>query len=244
MTRRLGSSYYFDGEDIAGDLLSLGALSRPWDRAKLTPGAEVFNYFSADDFDPDNWKGGYPNPAFQRMSERDAAWATRILTRFSDAHLLAAMRAGDYSDPKHNAFLFDALRRRLHRIRGRYFAKLSPLADVASHEREVCAVDLARQAEVYPATEFRYSATAYSGLELEQASSLEPTLKPGGGVCVALPERKLDPALPPDDPMRYAVVDIRNGAAQGPLRVHLYELPDHSMKVVGIERPETDAAPR
>jgi len=45
--------------------------------------------------------------------------------------------------------------------------------------------------------------------------------------------------LPDASPERYAVVDIQNGIAEGPLRAHLYDLGgDKGFKLVGIERPE------
>lgn len=243
MTRRLGNSYYMDFADVGIDLIGLGIPQRPWDRAKVSPGGEMFFYFSADDFDPDAWKGGYPNPAFQRMEELDAAWATRILTRFTDAHIVAAMRAGDYTDKGSNAYLFDAIRRRLHAIRTRYFAKLSPIADVTVQGRTVCGVDLARKDKVYDPAAFSYTATAYVGVDLDEAAQLDAQVKNEGAVCVKLPSRALPTSLAPNDASRYLVVDVRNGAAPGPLRLHAYDQGEKGIKLVGIERPEDDDAP-
>jgi hypothetical protein len=38
-----------------------------------------FNYFADTYFDPEGWRGEYPNPAFIRMTEADGAWMARIL---------------------------------------------------------------------------------------------------------------------------------------------------------------------
>ena len=45
-------------------------------------------------FEPDDWKPGYPNPAFSRMKEQDAAWMARIIAEFSDEHLREAPTDG------------------------------------------------------------------------------------------------------------------------------------------------------
>jgi hypothetical protein len=51
------------------------------------------------------------------------------------------------------------------------------------------------------------------------------------------------PELPHDAPERYLVLDITNGYAPGPLRVHLYDLGEGGYRVVGIERPDSLSAP-
>ena len=48
---------------------------------------------------------------------------------------------------------------------------------------------------------------------------------------------ELPASLPPNAPERYLVVDITNGYAPGPLRVHLYDLGAEGYRIAGIERP-------
>src|SRR5262249_8424245 len=122
LNRRINKSFYFDPADVGLDFITLGILTRPWDGAKETKGAELFGYFPEDDFKPDEWKGGYPNPAFGRMLEHDGAWAARIITRFSDDLIKAAVELGEYSDPFHTELLTKTLIKRRNRIRERYFA--------------------------------------------------------------------------------------------------------------------------
>jgi hypothetical protein len=62
-------------------------------------------------------------------------------------------------------------------------------------------------------------------------------------VCIDLPSRHADAAVPADDPSRYVVVDVSNSAASGVLRVHLYDLGANGMRIVGIERPCDSKAP-
>jgi hypothetical protein len=108
-SRRLGHSYLLDFGHIAGDFASLGAIERPWERAQRMKGFENFGYFSARDFDPDTWRGEYPNPTFNRLTEREGARAARIIARFTAAHVKAAVLTGDFTNPAHTAYLTNML---------------------------------------------------------------------------------------------------------------------------------------
>jgi hypothetical protein len=243
ITRRLNHAYYLDLGQIAVDTLSFGLLERPWDRARIQPGLEMFNYFSAD-FEPDAWKAGYPNPAFARMQEADGAWAARILSRFDQDHLAAAIRAGDLSDERHRVFLLHALSKRLHAIRRRYFAELSPIADIVVEGDRVCAVDLARQAKTWSPAEFHYASALWAGAELAPVASPPVEVAVDGRVCARLPRTAGDARLADDDARRYVVLDLYNGVAPGPLRAHLYDLgAARGHRLVGIERPKSGARP-
>ena len=237
--RRIGHSYYFDPGDIAEDFLSLGIIKRPWDHPTPNRELPMFDYFRPD-FEPDAWKGGYPNPAFSRMTEHDGAWATRIISRFTDDQIGAAVRAGAYTDPKAEPFLKGALIARRDSIMKRYFSKLSPLADVTIDKDRVCAVDLARAHGTFEKAKFKYKSTLWTGVKLDTKAPLDVSSADDGSVCVNLPRVTPHEALRDDDPRRYAVLDIENGATPGPLRVHFYDLgPTRGFRVVGIERPSS-----
>lgn len=139
ISRRLGHSYVFDATHVAEDFVTLGAVERPWERAKRLGG--IFNYFSARDFDPELWRGGYPNPAFTRMTEADGAWMARIIARFRDEDVAAAVSVGKY-DMASARYLTEVLIARRDRILRRYFSKLAPLADLHVRGSALCGVDL------------------------------------------------------------------------------------------------------
>ncbi|MDF2693408.1 MAG: hypothetical protein K0S65_1791, partial [Labilithrix sp.] len=163
-SKRHGHSYILDFGYMAEDFATLGAIGRPWDHAHRTPGAELFGYFTSADFDPDGWRGEYPNPAFGRMTERDAAWAARIIARFTPEHVAASVHVGDFTDPAHERFLTRALVERQRILLRRYFSKLSPITDVSSDSSSrLCAVDLARRTGVFAASAFAYSARVRRG---------------------------------------------------------------------------------
>jgi hypothetical protein len=228
--RRLGHAYYFDIGYLVADFLSLGLIERPWERARQPEGS-IFGYYETEGFDPERWRGGYPNPAFDNMTERDGAWAARIIARFSDEHLAAAVRVGDFTDPAQSMFLLEHLRGRRDVILRRYLAVVSPVTDLEVSGGELCGVDLARRSRVFPDMLFAYTA------RLEGGGLLAVRAEPGGEVCVALPRARAAGGAPDDHPSRYLVVELANRQAREPLRAHLYDLgPGRGHRLVGIER--------
>jgi hypothetical protein len=241
ISRRLGTSYVFDAGHIAEDFVTLGIKARPWEQAQRTGG--IFGYFSARDFDPQGWRGEYPNPAFMRMTEADGAWMARILARFTDELLSAAVKVGQY-DAVSEKYLTETLIVRRRAVLERYFSKLSPIADVTADAQGVCGVDRARETDTVPNEATTFRAYLYRG------STLEPGAKPhfrdvaAPQVCLDIAHAAFPPALPQNSEQRYVVVDITNGYAPGPLRLHLYDLGESGgYRLVGIERPSSLTRP-
>jgi hypothetical protein len=235
LTNRLGHTYAFDPPDIATDLLSFGAIERPWDRARIASDHPMFGYFSARDFDPDRWKGTYSNPAFVRATDRDEAWMARLIAKLSPDDLRTIVAGGRISSPSDADYLVRVLVERQHRILARYFAKLSPLGDVhATGDGRICATDFARLRSVFGS--FRYSVVERGG-----RSSLELPVMTGGGGEVCFRPRALAEntgALAAADPRRIVIFEVRNGTSAGPLAIYAYDLSARGMRVVGLIRPE------
>lgn len=237
MSKRLNFSHYFDAADVGRDFVTLGIPERPWDRLARAPGAQIFGFFEADEFDAEGWKPGYQNPAFERMTERDGAWMARILARFAQRDLEAAVKVGDFTRAGHSAYLVRTLRARQRKILARYFTQLSPVTDLEVRGVSLCGLDLARRTGVYPRARFAYSARVYSGADLRQAAPARVVPEPDGQVCVALPRVGADGGEPADSPARYLVVKLDNGQSAAPLSAHLYDLgPKKGYRLVGIER--------
>jgi hypothetical protein len=237
ISKRHGYSGMADIGQMAEDWVTLGIPERPWDRAKRTPGAEVFGYFRSYDFEPDEWTGEYPNPAFGRATEHDNAWATRIIARFTPDHIAAAIKVGDFTNPNHTLFLTQMMIERRMKILQRYFAKLSPITDATVANGQLCAVDLARRTETYPASAFRYAATVSRGTSERVAVPTNALSE--GRLCVSLPSTKPDGGPADDAPERYVVVRISNGVSKASVALHLYDLgPKRGLKLVGLERPD------
>ncbi len=229
---RSGHSYQYDFADMGRDFITFGMIERPWDRAKLTPGHERFGYFSTRDFDPERWVGAYPNPAFLRMTERDAAWMARIIARFSVEQIRAVVAAGQFSNPSDTDYITDVLVARQHTILARYLTRLSPIADIhVEPDGRICGVDLARFRGAVPVERFHYDADERGG---GKSVALPVTPGPDGAVCV-MPTRLAVDGLADDAAGRRVVIRLRDGVA-GPLEIHAYDLGDRGMRVVGITR--------
>lgn len=237
ISRRLGFAYYLDIPYLAEDFVTLGAINRPWERARRDGG--IFNYFSERDFDPDVWRGGYPNPAFVRMTEGDGAWMARILAHFTDELVSVAVDAGQY-DEASAGYLKQVLAARRDVILRRYLTRLSPLAHVRIERDSLCATDLAEQAHVaVPRAEYSarfHSESAGPGDGL--VTALPIVRSEDSYVCVRIPHTASRGGSPDGDVSRYRVVDIWSSRALAPLRAHLYDLGQgRSFRLVGIERP-------
>ena len=237
MSKRLNYSYYFDVPYVLEDFLSLGIPERHWDRVQRSPDGKIFGFFDSADFDPAMWRGGYPNPSFNNMTEHDAAWAARILARFTVDDVIAAVKVGDYTDPRHTPFIVHHLLVRQKKILERYFSKLSPVTDFTVVASTLCGVDLARKTATYPEGRFSYSAKQFAGEALAPRYRLTPTISEGGRVCVNLGHVADDGGSRDDSPSRYLYVELANGHADAPIKVHMYDLgPQRGFRIVGLER--------
>jgi hypothetical protein len=234
MSRRLGYSYELDFADIARSLLTLGADERPWDHAHRVPGREKFAYYRATDFDPTRWKPTYPNPAFLRMTERDAAWMARLIARFSVDDIRAMVALGRWSDPGDGDYLTGILVERQRRILVRYLGKLSPLGEVhATGADRLCATDFARLREIAPAQAFHYTV-----VERGAGKTIELDAEPADDGALCFRTRSVVNAeLSDGDPGRIVTFEIRNGTRAGPLLIYSYDLGKRGMRVVGLRRP-------
>jgi hypothetical protein len=235
LARRLaGHAYGVDAGQIAVDWLTFGAITRPFEAERFGASGPVFGYFNVERFDPELWRPSYPNPAFQRMTERDAAWMARILARFTPAHLERVIRVGRLGSAELRAELLRLLLGRRERILRRYLAPLSSLAApvqmLDGGRAEWCVDDLGVVAGIADAAGTTYEAE-WRGL------GTEPVRLP-----VRVEEARVCLALPP--PTRNAsaserVVEWRAFRAEGPregqLRLHL-AWRSSSYEIAALER--------
>ena len=244
LVRRLGHSHYLDLQHALEDFVTLGIAERPWTNPARREGFEVFAYYpNVEDYVPDQWRNGYPNPAFERRTERDMAWMARIISRFDRQDLAAIVELGRWSDPRHGAILVGTLWGRRARLLERWLTRVSPLSDVEVRGAELCATDLAVRSGIRDARARNYRARAYApGGRLPLAEGWSVA---GSEICVPLPRQS------PGSASVYLVVDVQASTVghepPAPLRAHLYEHPPGSVPaftLVGVERPSTDAPPR
>jgi hypothetical protein len=137
-------------------------------------------------FDPLAWKNDYPNPAFVRMTDRDAFWAAKILMRFTAEELLAIVRTGEYSDPEAERYFHQILVERQKKS-GRYaMARMNPLDEFALTNAGLSFVNLAeRYGFAAAGTRYETSWSLYANDTGTVVDLSEPTT--GGDTVLALP---------------------------------------------------------
>jgi hypothetical protein len=230
ISRRLGYTYYLDLGAGANDFITFGAVERPWERAHLGPTGPTLGYFSDADFDAAAWKPGYPNPAFEAMTERDGAWMARIMSRFDDATIDAVVAEARFSSQVTTAELARILKARRDKALARYLSVLStltaPQLEEAGGKTTLCLVDVATDAAATS------EATAVALLDGGSHPEWLSTQGLDGKACAVLPSTA----------QRYLVVDVRRPARTSPARVHLARDTSHWL-VVGLERPDRFEAP-
>jgi hypothetical protein len=250
LVKRFGHSGYLDGAHITADFLTLGLVDRPWYHAEYGDAGKTLGYFDAFRYEPDAWRPGYANNAYDQLQEGDAAWMTRIVARFRNPLIRAMVERGRFSDPVVESELIRILIERRDKILRRWLTRLSPLTwpDVRASEEggaEVCLQDLATWSRIRSRGLRRYFASAWYGDRLEPLPLGEPRIADDSYVCVPLPEV---PGAGREDPP-YLVVDVV-AASDGletthPARLHFIalgsETPDY--RLVGLERPDSDAEP-
>lgn len=265
VSRRIGHSYLLDWKDLALDLLTLGLLPRPWYRAKINEEAEIFGYFGPEDFVASRWKPDYPNPAFERMTFRDALWMVRIISRFSDAHVRAIVAQGRLTDPRAERYLVKTLIARRDQLLREYLTRYAPLdrfrlvrRTPGKSTQSLCFEDLALQRGLVNPRHVLYKLRFQGGQRLERELGwlqFPPDPDHPARSCVVMPIGDKRPAdlvpaqAPGSHPGRYGVLQIyiHQKPAVPPtsgLALHFYDLGrERGYRLVGIERQPIPVTP-
>ena len=196
--------------------------------------------FEAEAFDPEGWKPDYPNPAFRRMTDRDALWAAKIIAAFSREDLQAIVSTGRFSDPAQERYFLDTLHARQVKVLRRYLTHVNPLADFAVEEGQLTFVNLAESHNLVKAeTEYHAHWMIY-----DNASDLYLTFTP---VTVAGQPRIPIPVITLSaDQYLFAEIRSAHPEHQGwdaPLEVYARST-NGQLSVVGIARASAGPIPR
>jgi hypothetical protein len=155
-----GSQYMVEPAGIGRQLIGFGFSyptwhTEPFYEARSIGRLPVHNA----SFNPDGWKPRVPNQAFLHAREDDKFWAAQKLIALNTELLRAAVRAGDFRDPKAEEFLVQALAERRDAIARAYLTAINPIADLAldgdgtlSFRNAAVDADFARAPEGYRAT--------------------------------------------------------------------------------------------
>jgi hypothetical protein len=93
------------------------------------PDFESVGHFSADRFDPPNWKPRVPNPAFRRARPDDTFWGARRVMAFTDEMIRAVVKTGLYSDAAAEKHIADTLIARRDAIGRAWLTAVNPIVD-------------------------------------------------------------------------------------------------------------------
>jgi hypothetical protein len=121
-----GNEYFLDFGTVGLSWIALGGYVKPWE-TPLKMDYPAVGYFESLYFDPARWRPTYPNPAFLRMTLRDAYWGAKIVTSFTDEDIETIVRMGGYTDPRAERYVADVLKARRDKIGRHYFNLINPL---------------------------------------------------------------------------------------------------------------------
>jgi hypothetical protein len=107
----LSFHYWLDPPLVKKNLLGFGFHVPEYRRADWPefPKYESVGRWESELFDPVKWRNDYPNPAFLRMTARDAFWAAKILMKFTRDELAAIVETGEYGDPENARYFLEVL---------------------------------------------------------------------------------------------------------------------------------------
>jgi hypothetical protein len=256
-----GQAYMIDHRIMAEALFSFGAFRFPWLYIDPTPRYQAVGYFRADVFKPGEWVPTYPNPAFEKMTLRDAFWGAKLVMGFSDDDLAAIVKTAQISDPAAEAHLIDVLAARRDTVGRYWFARINPLdrfrittrsaADVASAGEvessptgpALAFDDLAVTGQLAPSGASSYVYTMHhDGRELAGQRTTGDTSIPlttANGVPIKryLRQRGIHNAR--DRVVQITIRTQRAGRSPSkPVHVYVHVPTDVEARVVGIQRME------
>ena len=240
------------------DMLSLGTISRPWNRARINTDAEIFGYFGAGNFVPSKWQAAYPNPAFSRMNFRDALWMVRILSRYKDDDIKEMVKTGKLTDKNAEDYLSRVLIKRRDLILKEYLSQYAPLDHFrlvrrakGQLEQSFCFEDLAIKHRVVNPKEVLYKLRFVGGSDLDEDIGwlqFQPDPDHPHRSCVLFPIGDKRPAdfapkgAKDDHPLRYGILKIfihqqPSLPPTSSIWLHFYDLGNtKGFRLVGIDR--------
>lgn len=115
-----------DLRDAFVSMLTLGLKTWSYEYAQDYTYPSV-GYFESELFHPAKFDAIYPNPAFENMTERDAYWGAKIVMAFSEDHIKALAKTGQYANSEAEAYLVKTLIERRDKIGRHWFSKVNPL---------------------------------------------------------------------------------------------------------------------
>jgi len=210
-------------------LIALGIWTRPWEGAGAPPLRGV-GRFEHVHYDALIWQDRYPYQPFDKTDEADGFWASKIILRFTEPQLRAAVEEGHYKDPAAVDYLVKELIQRQRKTAYQWFGLVSPLDHITvKDDGTMCFDDLMRvHFDGVGATRYVARSYDYGGHALATTSST--SLGPHACLAVKLAS----------DHDAYTIVELaaeRDGEELPAVHVHVArDLTSHEVRVIGIRR--------
>ncbi|HUS66199.1 MAG TPA: hypothetical protein VMZ28_16715 [Kofleriaceae bacterium] len=234
--RFVSFEFLVDFKAMAKRLLTLGLLGRPWDHRR-PPGILGVGMLDAA-FDPGRWKAYMPSYfPFHDVDRFDGFWGAKIVARFGEAHVRAAVEQARFSDPRAVDYVTRLLMERRRKVIAYWFARVAPLDGFAVEADgsgwKVCFDDLALRHGVAgaPATATRYRARVFDAAGAATGGGGDTRADASAHTCVGV-----TPATGAD---AYTILELdveRRGQHGGPVLVHLARDAAGAPQIIGIRR--------
>jgi hypothetical protein len=162
-----GCEYLLDGRQALTSALTFGFPVKRW-RVRSIYRSSAIGAVAADDsdWDPEQWKPRYPNPAFERARADDQFWAATKLEALTPDLIEAAVGTARYPDAEAARQVLRFLLQRKRAILRRYLTGVNPVRELAIESGEVLTftnvavdADVAHRPSGYRAAWYRYDNT-------------------------------------------------------------------------------------
>jgi hypothetical protein len=123
-----GHEYIIDLGQIFRRFFTLGLMRDRYEEIGGPVYPEI-GYFESKNLDPGTWRTDYTNPAFERMTVRDAFWGARLVAAFTDEEIRAVVDLGYFPTPGAKEHTVQILIERRDKIAKFWFdlEKINPL---------------------------------------------------------------------------------------------------------------------
>ncbi|MCP4448453.1 MAG: hypothetical protein GY811_24385 [Myxococcales bacterium] len=132
--------------------------------------------FESELFEPATWKTAYPWEPINHLDRFDALWAAKIIARFREQHVRAAVQSAQYSSAEATEYVTRMLVERQRKIVRYWFTKLSPPDDFAVQDGQLCFADLSVvHRRLVGTPTMKVVARQYQGDGRPRGAALQPT---------------------------------------------------------------------
>ncbi len=125
-----GHEYLYDPGPMWARFFTLGFAISDWQTVDYEEHPEI-GKFEGDQFDPEEWKPRVPVAALRHARIDDLFWGALRVMAFTDEHIRAAVKTGNYADAAAEKLLADVLIKRRDKIGRVYFSRINPLVRFA-----------------------------------------------------------------------------------------------------------------